>query len=269
MSQTTNSLSFEHSNKPITAMHTFARHIRKLSARLSPRSITELMVQIEEATTSRQLNRAVNRLQDLLWKLPQKEQALLRQVVVDALTVHVHSGSSEQLRLEAAGWLRLFVQAGLVIKPEDIFVTLVTAAIRCSNDTPSGEQKAYLRLIFDCFWPFRPPSPAYTWEALPKLEVFYPLASLLEHADDETRDILLGIFAELPTLDDRAILKYLLPVALGWAKHPDAEHRRRVTHVLARISCPAAQEALHHLRLDTDPLVRESAKTAIKFGKTA
>ena len=157
-------------------------------------------------------------------------------------------------------------------QPEDIFVTLVTATIQVpGSDDPEklSEQRIYLKMIFDCFWPFRHPYPAYSWQVFPANEVFYPLASLFDHADTAVQDMLMGIFAELPSLDDKEILEHLLPVALQWASHADAEHRRRVTNILARINHMSAQEALRRLQSDTDPVVRASAKSAAGYARRA
>jgi HEAT repeat protein len=133
----------------------------------------------------------------------------------------------------------------------------------------SSEQRAYLKMIFDCFWPFRYPYPAFNWQQFPANEVFYPLVSLLNSADYATQDLLIGIFSELPTLDDSEIQPYLLPLALQWSNSPDAERRRQVTHALARMNHTAAYEALHRLLSDPDPVVRESAKSATGYMRKA
>jgi len=83
------------------------------------------------------------------------------------------------------------------------------------------------------------------------------------------QDMLIGIFGELPSLDDAEIQRYLLPMALQWSNHVDAERRRRVTYVLARMNCVSAQEALHRLLSDADPVVRNSAKSATGYVKKA
>ncbi|HLX40813.1 MAG TPA: hypothetical protein VKR42_09780, partial [Ktedonobacteraceae bacterium] len=177
-------------------------------------------------------------------------------------------GSHDSLRLEAAGWLRLLVQAGLTSEPSAIFVTLVTAATRDSQvamaDTAGRqEQQAYLKMIFDCFWPFRYPYPAYTWQEFPGNDLFYPLLALLNQHDSELEDALVSIFSELPTLDDVEIQLHLLPVALAWAKHNDPERRRRIPNILARMNSIPAHDALFLLMSDTSAAVQESAKIAI------
>lgn len=265
MHQSTNTLTLEQPGKLMTPMQNIVCGLRKLSSHLTPQPIGELLVQLEETSTPAQLTRIVNKIQNTLWKMSIQEQATLRTLLIAALTTHVLQNREEAMRIEAAGWLRLFVQAGLVPEPQAIFVTIVTATTQAQqgNETgPSSEQQAYLKMIFDCFWPFRYPYPAFNWRQFPANEVFYPLAFLLASADDATQDRVIGIFSELPTLDDTEIQRYLLPVALQWSKHADAERRRRVAHVLARMSSTNAQEALDRLLSDPDPLVCESAKSA-------
>jgi hypothetical protein len=266
MNEPTNSLMYEESNKVIASMHVFLRHVRKLPAYLSPHTLSELLLQIEESATPAKLTRVVNRFQKALWKLSKEEQETMRQMAAQALMAHVLTSPQEPLRLEAAGWLRLFVQADMVVNPIPIFVTLVTAYVQSTESKLSGsskEQRTYLTLIFDCFWPFRFPYPAYNRELFPPNDVFYPLAALLQHSDNETQDALIGIFAELPNLDDPNILAQLLPVALQWANSQNAEHRRRSVYVLCRMSHSDAQEALHRLQQDHDQQVRESAKDVV------
>jgi HEAT repeat protein len=131
------------------------------------------------------------------------------------------------------------------------------------------EQQAYLKMIFQCFWPFRHPYPAFSWQLFPANDVFYPLASLFTEADDDAQDTLISIFAELPSLDDEEIARYLLPVALQWARDSDPERRRRIPNVLARINSASSCEALVHLQSDADPIVRKSAKSAAGFARRA
>jgi hypothetical protein len=192
------------------------------------------------------------------------------------LTLHVLHGKDAALRLEAAGWLRLLLQAGLVAQPQEVFVTLVTATVNASkceqNEQSEGNSKellTLLTLIFQCFWPFRHPYPAYTWELFPANDIFYPLALLFNHVGYEAQDTLIGIFSELPTLEDTELSPYLLPVALQWARHTDPERRRRIANVLARINQTSTHAALSQLLSDTDPVVRESAKSAAGYMKRA
>lgn len=271
MSQTTDTLIFDYQSRLHTSMQTFLRNLRNRTIPLRPAPISELLVQVEEATTSAQLTKAVNRVQKRLWKLGASDQALLRTSLIAVLSLHTLQSQQAAMRLEAAGWLRLLVQAGFVSVPQDVFATLVTAAT-CLPANEYGQQQerlAYLKLIFDCFWPFRFPYPAYTWEEFPANEIFYPLASLITDADTETQDTLIGIFSELTTLNDSEIATHLLPVALRWAKHSDPERRRRVASVLARIDTASAQTALVRLLNDSDPVVRESAKGASSFARRA
>src|SRR5256714_6030320 len=315
MSHSSDSFLIEHPNRLTASMHTIIRVFRKLS--FHPVSISELLLQLEEVTSPVHLTRTVNRAQNLLWNLPSKEQGAFRQNLVNVLGKHVLQGAQEEMRLEAAGWLRLFVQAGQVTQPADIFVTLVTAAIHAplshhtslasthnpppaeanqgerkirgtppfpwqgasppapplyegmSNTSELNEQQVYLKMIFECFWPFRHPYPAYTWQVLPTNEVFYPLAPLFDQADYATQDALIGIYGELPALDDAEILEHLLPVALQWSRHAYPERRRRVANILAHINQESAQEALCCLQSDSDPDVRESAKSAAGYVRIA
>lgn len=215
----------------------------------------------------------MNRVQDHVWKMSSSEQLLPRKRLSALLSAHVLHAPDAPLRLEAASWLRFLVQAGLVSQPEEVFLTLVTAATQAAQRArmkyveDGDELASYLQMIFDCFWPFRYPYATFTWEFFPANEVFYPLAPLLEEAN--IQEALIAIFAELPTLDDTEIAQYLLPVALAWSSHPDSERRRRVTNVLARINQSSAQEALRRLQSDTDPIVRASAKRAAAYVQRA
>jgi hypothetical protein len=226
--------------------------------------MAKLLLELERATTPQQLTKAANQVQDRLWKLSKEEQSVWRERLIATLHAHVLHGPQALLRLEAAGWLRFLTQAGLVTKPQEVFVTLVTSAIRLQTGRPEAvrERQAYLKMIFECFWPFRYPYPAFSWQMFPDTSIFYPLAPLFEKADDDLQDALISIFAELPALDDAEIVDHLLPVALAWSQDSDAEHRRRIAPVLARIRLPSAQEALQRLQSDAHPLVRASAKNA-------
>jgi len=240
----------------------------------SHRSTTpsELIRGLDEATTPAQLTKTLNRLQDALWNLSTEEQARFRKITINTLKRHVLQQNAEPLQHEAANWLRAFVQSGQVTNPTEIFVTLVTAAMQAAWRGQSSNNDAhnpYLKMIFDCFWPFRHPYQAYTWEAFPSNEVFYPLAALFAQANEATIDMLLGIFAELPSLDDQAILEPLLPVALRWAHSQNAEQRRRIAPVLGRVHNAAAQECLAELLHDRSKQVQESAREAAHLGNAA
>jgi len=229
------------------------------------RTIPELLTSIEEVTTPVQLTKLVNKIQVRIFKLPAQKQALWRKHLVDALVLHVLNASEAPLRTAAAAWLRLFVQTALIFQPEEVFVTLVTATIRTSamsSEASLNEQYEYLKLIFDCFWPYRYPYPAYTWEAFPANNVFYPLAPLLSQGDENIQDTLISIYNELPTLDDEKIAEHLLPVALRWSTDDNPERRSRITSILCKMTLPAAQDALLQLQHDANPLVVTSARRA-------
>src|SRR5579863_5002450 len=271
MSQTTDTLFLDPHNRLDTSMRTFLRSLHDKTVALYSSSILELLVQVETAATASQLTTAVNRVQKRLWKLPASEQAAFRNTLLVIMSTHTLQNKQSALRIEAASWLRLFVQAGFVTTPQDVFVTLITAATRIApvNATAIKELQAYLKMIFDCFWPFRHPYPAYSWQAFPANDVFYPLASLIATADERTQDMLISIFGELPTLNDGEIAACVLPVALRWANHADPEQRRRITNILARLDNASAQETLLRLLSDSDPDVRESAKSASDFLRRA
>jgi hypothetical protein len=231
-------------------------------------SISELLIQIEEATSPRQLTKTVNIVQKRLWKLSYQKQVLQRKRLLDALTLQVLHSPAPSVQLEAAGWLRMLTQAGMVTEPKDVFVTMVTVITTFVNvDDKEGSEEllAYLKILFDCFWPFRYPYPAYPREAFPRNEVFYPLLPLLSVADSDVQDILISIFAELPRLDDAEIVEYLLPIAIAWTGHSDLERRRRIGEVLARMGNASAYEALRSLESDSDPIVRARARQATEL----
>ncbi len=273
MSQATETLLFKRPNRFNITMQQFMRGFRKITSLLSPLPLSELLIQLEEASSPASLSRIVNKIQPILWKQSSKEQSLARKHLLNVLTHHVLQVEDAALRLEAAGWLRLLVQAGLVAQPQEIFVTLVTAAVRATQNghhaASRKEQQAYLTMIFQCFWPFRYPYAAFSWQLFPVNDVFYPLASLFTEADNEAQDTLISIFAELPSLEDAEISRYLLPVALQWAGDSDPERRRRIPNVLARINSPSTDEALAQLQSDPDPIVRKNAKSAAGFVRRA
>lgn len=273
MSQSTETLLFKRTNRFNITMQQFMRGFRKITTLLSPLPLSELLLQLEEASSPASLSRIVNKIQPILWKQSSKEQSLARKHLLNVLTHHVLQGEDVALRLEAASWLRLLVQAGLVAQPQENFVTLVTAAVRATQNghhaASRKEQLAYLTMIFQCFWPFRYPYAAFSWQLFPANDVFYPLASLFTEADNEAQDTLMSIFAELPSLDDAEISRYLLPVALQWASDSDPERRRRIPNVLARINSASSDEALAQLQSDPDPIVRKNAKSAAGFARRA
>jgi len=273
MSQSSDSLLIQQPNRLITAMHSFLRTMRQFAAYFYPIPTAQLLLQLQEASSAAQLTQIMNRLQEAMWHISAKDKATANKNTLRLLTLHVLKGAQQEVRTEAASWLRLLVQAGLVAQPEEIFVTLVTAASRKYTidgvAVHSCEQKAYLKMIFQCFWPFRYPYPAYNWQVFPTNQVFYPLAPLISTPDNTIQEDLISIFAELPTLDDTEIQVYLLPVALKWATSSNPESRRRVVNVLARINQAVAQEALLRLQADVDPAVCSSAKHAASFVRRA
>jgi hypothetical protein len=273
MSRSSVSLLIQQPDRMITPMHSFLRSIKQFHAYLHPLSTPELLLRLQEASSAAQLTRTMNRLQAVTWHTPAKDKATISNNILHVLTRHVLKGTQPKVRIEAASWLRLLVQAGLVTQPEEVFVTLVTATSRLPSldnvAIDTSEQKSYLTMIFQCFWPFRHPYPAFSRQAFPANQVFYPLAPLINTTDMAVQDTLLGIFAELPTLDDPEIQTYLLPVTLQWSTSRDPERRRRVVNVLARMNEASSREALLHLQTDKDPVVRYSAKSAASYARRA
>ncbi len=268
MSQYMNTSLSGYPTRMMTLLQHMVRGIARLSIRPKKASLSELLLRIEESATPEQLNRGVNQLQEQFWNMSLQEQIPLRKNLLNALSRHVLCSPAMPVRIEAARWLRLLVQAGLVTRPADIFVTFVTAAMR-STTAPTGvevqERRIYLKLLFECFWPFRHPYPAYTWEDFPTNDIFYPLVSLFAQADTRTQTTLMAIFAELSALDDPEFVDTLLPIALQWVQHRDPEYRRIITGVLARMSHPQAQEALQRLLTDPEPVVHLSARRVISY----
>src|SRR5947209_1567830 len=165
MSQFTNSsLSGYH-----THMLRFVHRVRRLSRAFRTPSMSKLLFELEGATTPKQLAKTVNQIQDRLWKVHEEEQSAWRERLTASLHAHVLHAPQAPLRLEAAGWLRFLTQAGLVTKPQEIFVTFVTSVIRLHTGSTEAviERHAYLKMIFECFWPFRYPYPAFSWQLFP------------------------------------------------------------------------------------------------------
>jgi hypothetical protein len=161
--------------------------------------------QLEEAKTVHQLTKAMKKIQSSLWKLSTDAQLLASQRVTAVLSQHVLTASDTSLKLVAADWLRLLIQAGVVAQPETVFVTIVEAAIKAfqrNTQESAHELRTYLKLIFESFWPFRSPNAAYPRELFPSRAVFYPLFPLLDQVDTEMQESLLIIFTELSMLDD-------------------------------------------------------------------
>ncbi|GAC1633945.1 MAG: hypothetical protein NVS4B11_35630 [Ktedonobacteraceae bacterium] len=203
-----------------------------------------------------------------MWNTPSTEQALLRDKLVDALSTQVLHASPVSLRLTAAQWLRSLTQAGMISFPQNTYVTLVTAAMKTSENTAPHAQeelRSYLHTILDCFLPFHYPYPAFTSEQFPSNTVFYPLVTLLSRASYDIQEFLLAIFAELPTLSEPEFADTLLPLALQWADHTDAKRRGEAAYILARIPIASAQVACSRLQKDSDAQVRSSAKHAMSY----
>jgi hypothetical protein len=244
---------------------TLLQKLRRSGIGYKKTSIHDLLKRVQDANTAPQLTKAVNKLQEQLWVCPKAVQAAPREQLMKALQNHVLYNQQSELRIEAASWVRLLVQAGLTTQPQTDFALLVTAVTQ--NNRSSSERLTYLKLLFECFWPFRYPYTAFSWDMFPSNDIFFPLATLLHDTNRDMQEAILAIFAELPTLDEAEIAEPLLPVALQWATHSDAECRRRVTQVLARLTAPAAQSALQRLLSDTDPIVRASAKNAMNYAR--
>jgi len=249
----------------------FRQRLQRLYRSSRSVSTSELILCIREATTVSQLTKAVNAMQQQLWNIPAAERSVSQDQLVGTLCTQVLQASSPSMRIAAADWLRLLTQAGTVSHPQEIFVTLVTASINVKDVIETGKKElhAYLKMIFDCFWSFRYPYPAFTWQQFPANEVFFPLAALVASAPSDMQELLIAIFSELPTLDEPEFVEYLLPVALTWSKHAKMDYRRRATDILARIQSGDAQVALYRLQLDDDPDVRDSAKHAACFIQNA
>lgn len=239
---------------------TLLQKLRRSGIGYQKTSIHDLLRQVEDANTSSQLTKAVNKLQKRLWTCPKAEQLGPREQLIQALQNHVLHAQQPELRIEAASWVRLLVQAGLTTQPQADFALLVTAVTQANSS--EDERLAYLKLLFECFWPFHYPYTAFSWDMFPSNDTFFPLATLLHNANRDMQEAILAIFAELPALDDVEIAEALLPVALQWATHSDTECRRRVAPILAHLSVPAAQSALQRLLSDTDPNVCASARSA-------
>src|SRR5437588_3105165 len=146
-----------YSNRFLRSTEQMLRNALRPVVRAHSRSISELLAQVEEVTTAAQLTKRVNKVQDRLFKLPAQKAALWRKHLVDVLTLHVLYAPEINLRTAAAGWLRWFVQTGLISHPEEVFVTLVTEVVQLSsisNQEKVNDQYGFLQLIFDCFWPY-------------------------------------------------------------------------------------------------------------------
>jgi hypothetical protein len=229
----------------------------------------ELLDLIAGATSAHQLNKLVNKFQSKIWSLSKDEQGLLRERLAGTLSELVLQSQAPALRLEAAAWLRLLVQAAYLAEPAAIFTTLVAAAT-ANRSIDDAERRAYLQMLVDCFWPFRHPYAAYTWQQLPPNAAFLPLTALFELNDDAIEDTLVIVFSQLPALDEGELQAALLPVALRWAAHADAELRQRIIPLLAQLGKDAAaRAALEGLGRDPVATVRANAQRAINALQSA
>ncbi len=206
-------------------------------------SAAEVLPALERATTAHELAQAADALQLYVWKAAEQDTSRLTLAGLAVLQQHVLHASSLSLRLEAARWLRFFVQAGLIAQPQDIFVTLVTAAVASVSSEITMTQaqqhalRTYLLILLDCYWPFRYPYSSLTWAVFPAEDVFVPLAMLLTHpqATDEIRELLVTFFAQLPTLEHPMLLACLTSVVQAWQGSPHAGVRQSVTKIRARL----------------------------------
>lgn len=231
-------------------------------------TVPELLAQVEQVTSARLLNILLNRLQMKLFHLPASEQVFARARVTDKLAALTLQASDRALRLEAAGWMRMLVQASYLAQPSPVFEALVAATIQASASDRRA-CNAYLQMIVDCFWPFRQPYASLAWEAFPVNRVFTPLLSLLSLHDDYIEDTLVIIFSFLPTLDIPDQTSSLLPLALAWARHPDSERRQRSITLLSHLNHPDAQAALVRLCSDSDAYIRTNAERACENAQPA
>lgn len=227
----------------------------------------EALEQIANSATAQQLNKRINQFQSKIFNLSRDEQALLRERLAAVLPAILMEADARTLRMEAAGWLRLLVQAAYLVQPGSVFRALVTAATHYPA-IDKAECRAYLQMIVDCFWPFRHPYATYSWEQLPANATFLPLTKLFELNDDAIEESLMTVILQLPALDDRTLIDQVTPVALHWATHSDSGRRHRILPLLERISNPDTRAALEHLCRDQDPVVRANAQRTVEMAKS-
>ena len=250
----------------------FRQNMKLVERRVQAVSVADLLRAVSNATTARQLTDAVNNMQEQLWKAP-AIQTIERVHLADQLLAVLHTqvlfASSASVRTAAASFLRMFIQMGLSSQPDTVFTTLVTATVQVTDTMVHGEQERsiYLKLLFECFWPFRYPCPAFSWEQFPPNAIFYPLVPLLDTLPQREQEMLLSIFSELPTLNESEFTNFLLPFALRWSQHSDARCRYSICGILARMSNEQAYEALCRLKNDTDATVRARANNALHHRK--
>jgi len=231
-------------------------------------SALELLKQIAGVATPHHLNKLVNRFQSKIWGLSRDEQGLLRERLAHILSSMILQTEAPTLRLEAAGWLRLLVQAAYLSQPGFVFTTLVTAATH-HPAIEMAERRAYLNMIVDCFWPFHQPYAAYSWEQLPPNATFLPLSALFALQDDAVEDALMTVFLQLPVINEPDLVEKILPTVLRWAASADADRRLRILPLLERMSDPAALAALQCLGNDQEQVVRINAQRTLELTRGA
>ena len=246
----------------------FKQAIKLADRRVQSGSIANLLHTVSHATTARQLNNAVNKVQERLWKIQTSqstERLHLADQLIDVLSTQMLFASSPSVRTTAASLIRMLIQMGLSSQPASTFTTLVTAFVQADDTARLGEERyLYLKLLFECFWPFRYPCPAFSWEQFPSNSIFYPLAPLIDSLTQREQEMLLSIFSELPRLDENEFTNYLLPFALHWSQNSDPRCRQSVCGILARMPDEQAHEALHGLTHDADAVVRARACNALQ-----
>ncbi len=247
----------------------FKQAIRLAGKRVQTVMVAKLLHAVSHATTSRQLNRAVNKIQERLWSIhtsQSTERLRIADQLIDVLSTQMLFAPSPDVRMTAASLLRMLIQMGLSSQPGNTFATFVTAIVRASKLAKPNEQEryTYLTLLFECFWPFRDPHPAFSRQQFPSNAIFYPLAPLLNTLTHEEQEMLLAIFSELPRLDESEFTDYLLPFALQWSQHSDSQCRRSVCGILARMAHEQSREALRRLTRDSEATVRARACNAIQ-----
>lgn len=256
----------------IPRLLTFKQGVKLVIRHVQTVSTANLLRAVSRATTARQLTIAVNNLQEQIWKVSDVQatgRLHLADQLIDVLHTQVLFAPSASVRTTAASFLRMLIQMGLSSQPDTIFTTLVTAIVEASNVIVQGEEERfiYLKLLFECFWPFRYPNPAFSWEQFPSNSIFYPLAPQLDSLAQREQEMLLSIFSELPRLDEKEFSDYLLPFALHRAQHHDARCRQSICGILARISNEQAYEALCNLKNDSDAMVRARATNELHYVK--
>lgn len=247
----------------------FRQAIRLADRCVQTVSIAELLHAVSHAATPKQLNHAVNKVQERLWKIQASqdtERLRIANQLIDVLSTQMLFAPSPTVRTTAASLLRMCIQMGLSSQPQTTFATFVTAIVRMSKSASGDEQEryTYLKLLFECFWPFRDPHPAFLSQQFPSNTIFHPLAPLLDTLTFREQEMLLAIFSELPRLDGSEFTDYLLPFALQWSQHSDPQCRQSVCGILARMADEQAREALRRLTRDSEADVRARACNAIQ-----